>query len=356
MNPRTRSTSELPRTYDRAALARFEVFLFAAIATVLITRTYLAATGYPQIGGGGFHVAHVLWGGLLMAVAIVATVVTDGSRTLDRAALVGGVGFGLFIDEIGKFVTADVDYFYQPAIAIMYVVFVLFYLAVRELVTRRGLRDRHRLAIGARALSDLALGQLDEIRYRHTVHVLDGIEDRSLATLVESIKAGLRSQPPQSGRVESKITHGREVLVRRIESFLQHRVVRRLVLAFFVLQALVSIAAVADALFSENGVQADGVSDLVVQISGAASGLLVIVGVWFLSVGPYLRALRLLQASMIVSLLVTQVFLFTQNELGALFGFAVSLFMLATLRVAIRSDLSSRHPLRPAQSPSAPPL
>ncbi|KAB2583148.1 hypothetical protein BS297_22140, partial [Rhodococcus erythropolis] len=156
MTTKDRNALTLPHSYDRAALARFELFLFAGVATVLITRAYLAATGYPQIGGGALHIAHVLWGGLLMAVAIVATAITEGSRTRDLATLVGGIGFGLFIDEVGKFVTADVDYFYQPAIAIMYVVFVLFYLAAREVVIRRGMNDRHRLAIGARALSDLA--------------------------------------------------------------------------------------------------------------------------------------------------------------------------------------------------------
>ena len=184
MTTKDRNALTLPHSYDRAALARFELFLFAGIATVLITRAYLAATGYPQIGGGALHIAHVLWGGLLMAVAIVATAITEGSRTRDLATLVGGIGFGLFIDEVGKFVTADVDYFYQPAIAIMYVVFVLFYLAAREVVIRRGMNDRHRLAIGARALSDLALGQLDEIQYNHALRVLDGVEDRSLTDLV----------------------------------------------------------------------------------------------------------------------------------------------------------------------------
>ena len=62
MTTKDRNALTLPHSYDRAALARFELFLFAGIATVLITRAYLAATGYPQIGGGALHIAHVLWG------------------------------------------------------------------------------------------------------------------------------------------------------------------------------------------------------------------------------------------------------------------------------------------------------
>ena len=54
------------RLRDNRALTRFELFLFAAVATVLLVRTFLAVSGYPQVGGGGLHIAHVLWGGLLM--------------------------------------------------------------------------------------------------------------------------------------------------------------------------------------------------------------------------------------------------------------------------------------------------
>jgi len=47
-----------------------DLFLVAAVLTVLTLRVYLKATNYPQIGGGGLQIAHVLWGGLGMVVAI----------------------------------------------------------------------------------------------------------------------------------------------------------------------------------------------------------------------------------------------------------------------------------------------
>jgi len=43
-----------------------------AVATVLFTRALLAATGYPQVGGSSLHIAHVLWGGLLLLAAMIA--------------------------------------------------------------------------------------------------------------------------------------------------------------------------------------------------------------------------------------------------------------------------------------------
>lgn len=108
----------LPR--DPAAGRHLAGFVVAAVATVLLTRAYLAATDYPQIGGGGLHIAHVLWGGLLMALAFVLLLSFAGPAVRPVGALVGGVGFGLFVDEVGKFVTADNDYFYEPTAAIVY--------------------------------------------------------------------------------------------------------------------------------------------------------------------------------------------------------------------------------------------
>src|SRR5215210_2412435 len=48
------------------------VLVVAFVVTVTVTRIFLAATGYPRIGGTTFHLAHALWGGLLLTVAVVA--------------------------------------------------------------------------------------------------------------------------------------------------------------------------------------------------------------------------------------------------------------------------------------------
>jgi hypothetical protein len=103
--------------------------------SVVATRAFLGATGYPQIGGGQFHVAHVLIGGALLFVGGVVALISIDDRAIDVAALLIGAGVGLFIDEVGKFITSNNDYFFPVAAPIIYAVFmlvVILLLAVRE--------------------------------------------------------------------------------------------------------------------------------------------------------------------------------------------------------------------------------
>ena len=116
-----------------------ERYLFVTIASFALTvagvRWFLQVTGYPQVGGGGLHVAHMLWGGLLLIVAVVLPLLFVGRRVLLLSALAAGVGVGLFIDEVGKFITEENDYFFAPAAPLIYGSLVLLtglWLAIRR--------------------------------------------------------------------------------------------------------------------------------------------------------------------------------------------------------------------------------
>jgi large-conductance mechanosensitive channel len=55
------------------------------------------------------------------------------NRSKKIAAGIFGFGLGWFIDEIGKFLTMDYNYFFQPAIIFIYIFFVLFFILYRYL-------------------------------------------------------------------------------------------------------------------------------------------------------------------------------------------------------------------------------
>jgi hypothetical protein len=114
-----------------------DTVLVCAIVTVLVIRLQLWITNYPQLGGGRLHIAHLLWGGLLMLTAIGLLLSYLGPKVRRTAAVLGGIGFGFFVDELGKFITKDNNYFYKPAAAVIYVVFVLLFFLTRWL-RRRG--------------------------------------------------------------------------------------------------------------------------------------------------------------------------------------------------------------------------
>jgi hypothetical protein len=170
-----------------------ERYLFLTIAafaiSVAATRWYLDLTGYPKIGGGGLHVAHMLWGGLLLLVASLLPLVFVGRRVLLLTALLAGVGVGLFIDEVGKFITESNDYFFAPAAPLIYGALLLLVL-VWLLVRRSRIETEH----------DAMQAAVDAIRDGLDGHLTAAERDRVIERLeraratADPIVAGLAGQ------------------------------------------------------------------------------------------------------------------------------------------------------------------
>ncbi len=121
---------------EREGAERYLLFTLLSFAlSVSLTRLFLELTGYPQLGGGSLHIAHVLWGGLFLFIAALLPVLYVNRWVYMADAMIAGAGVGLFIDEVGKFITRANDYFYPPAAPIIYAFFlltVLLYLEIRK--------------------------------------------------------------------------------------------------------------------------------------------------------------------------------------------------------------------------------
>ncbi|WP_328394664.1 hypothetical protein [Nocardia sp. NBC_00416] len=157
--------------------AAAETFLIIAIATILVTRAYLAITDYPQVGGGSLHIAHALYGGAAMMIALLLGWLVLGSAARTGAVVIGGIGFGLFLDEVGKFVTADNDYFYGPSAEIMYVLVLVILVANRLVRVLRAPTTDEYLANAAAIAATGAAGGLPAHRRAAARTLLDRAED-----------------------------------------------------------------------------------------------------------------------------------------------------------------------------------
>ncbi len=131
------------------------VLIATFAATVLLVRLYLELTGFPQVGGKTFHLAHALWGGLLLFGAVVLLLIVANRWALWLGAVLGGIGIGLFIDEVGKLITRSVDYFYPLAFPIIYALLLICIWAYMRL---RRARPR-----GSRALLYQSLEQMQAV-------------------------------------------------------------------------------------------------------------------------------------------------------------------------------------------------
>jgi hypothetical protein len=124
---------KLKRKGRRNASDLVLVLMISALLTVLITRFFLQLFGWPTISFGVWHIAHVLWGGLLMVLGAIFLLTNYGKRNRRISAIFIGIGWGLFIDEIGKYLTKNNNYWFQPAIIFIYISFICLFLIYRYL-------------------------------------------------------------------------------------------------------------------------------------------------------------------------------------------------------------------------------
>jgi len=287
-----------------------------------------------------------------MAAALLAGLSFLGNRTRLWAALVGGIGFGTFIDEIGKFITRDNNYFYQPSIALIYITFVLIYLAFRDLRLRGGISREEYLVNAVHDLEEAIINDLQPEERTRALRYLGAIAEKDdmtyrLAALIEQAAV----EPPAEGllsHLRRYIVAGYEAVVARADHFGG-------LVTLFVLQLVINAGTAAMIILRDLSAR------IVAAVSGQQAGILSFLPIsdWLLLVATLIPAIFVILAvialrrsrmtalhffhrAVLLSICVTEVFMFYRNQVAALLVLAFNVFSWACVNVAITKESRNR--------------
>jgi hypothetical protein len=328
-----------------------ELFLVCAVTAILGVRLYLEATGFPQVGGAGLHIAHMLWGGLLMMITIVMLLAFLGKGLVHLAAIVGGLGFGIFIDELGKFITSDNNYFFHPTFAIIYIIFIIIFLAFRAIERRRTLTSEEALVNAIDLLKEAGSGALNAGQKAKALALLRQCDPRSpmVAAVTSMIEAASAVPDRAPSLPERVMLWGQRVYQR----FVELRWFHTLLIALFGLLALGDLVTVAQVVASASDIRSGDFHLSFVEwadlISSTAFAVLVVVGVVALR-RSRANAYRWFRRSMLVSIFFSQVFYFYSEQLIAVVGLAVNLLVIAALNLMIADEEGESSAVPPVES------
>ncbi len=375
-----------------------EDFFVAAVAAVLIIRFYLFFIAYRhlihyapftgQVLVGPFHFAHMLWGGLLMLAGFVVILTFLGRSAKSFGAIIGGIGFGAFIDELGKIITLNNDYFYQPAIAIIYIAFVVLFLGLRFLQQPHSVSARTALVNALEYTQQAVLRDFHPDERARTIALLEqqGVGHPlvpPLRRIVEHMRDAPSRRPGPVARGRNSIRRAYDWFVHRtwfpyaiVGLFAVHSIsslyqtMLRVIWSEF-LAGMVIIGTTGVLLFSLTWYPSTrtlrtmavlliavvlswgivlhlehrpiSIVHWIQLIAPLVSAVLVMFGALLIS-HARLEAYRLFHLALLVSILITQVFAFYQDQILAVTGLLLQLLTLAALRFMIEHEQTAAAP------------
>ncbi|HEY3291736.1 MAG TPA: hypothetical protein VGK87_16505 [Anaerolineae bacterium] len=218
--------------------------LIAFGATVLIVRVFLDLTGYPRLGNSTLHIAHLLYGGIVLTAACLMMLIYATPTTQRIGSILTGIGLGLFFDEVGKFITSNNDYFFKPAAPIIYLVSLV--IAAVFFLLRRGAGRPTDAELMVNALEDAELlleGRQTERYHRHIDSdlnfIIANLKDPDHVALAHALQTFANSEAVRPGQSRWLLAMG------KTEHFFLRQFIRRQKLASVVLLVVLALNSLA---------------------------------------------------------------------------------------------------------------
>ncbi len=330
--------SNFPKLSVRQDAGRLLLFVLVSFgASVVLTRAYLQATNYPTIGGNVLHFAHLLWGGLAMATAGIVLLVFATQRVHAVSAVLVGLGIGLFIDEVGKFITVNNDYFFRPAAPIIYICFLLVAL-IYSLVNRRSQsEERHLIAALEHVQSMVEATSSDEThaKLQEWLGALKRSSDPARAQLAVALAAYAEAQQRRDtifSRAQRWLVH----MSQRAQAFFERHihVITIAVMILIGVRILTSFLVVLSVTLIDDNAVLDFISpdSNLGVVMDMVTGTLLLLGLVMYLARRRLAGLFWLQTAMVLSLTVVGVVTFYQAQFVAAINMLFDLAIWATLR------------------------
>jgi hypothetical protein len=314
-----------------------EIFLVSSIVSLLVIRFLLYVTNYPQLATANFHIAHMLWGGFFMMTAIVLLLSYLGKRMKETCAIIGGIGFGTFIDELGKFITKENDYFFEPTLMLIYFIFLLLFFLFRFLEKYRVLTEKEYLMNSLEMFEDVILNDIDQKEQKKLLSFLDKArnknEDNKLVEGLIDLTEDIVPVKPKKPNVIEKIIYFIDNLFEIIISskhfhnllitFLIITTIWGLLRALLVISLLgTNLVSIEEAFNAQNTLMATGEF-----LTNFISTVMALFGLVYLKINR-MNGLTLLKYSLLISILVTQFFVFYREQLSAITTLLINTFLL----------------------------
>ncbi len=337
---RSKFNFPLARSIDSAILA--ELFLVNSIFSIVVIRVFLFITDYPQLGGGVLHIAHMLWGGLLMFISIAILLFVLGRTSLFIATIIGGLGFGTFIDELGKFVTSDNDYFFQPTFALIYLLFICMFFVFRYVFVRKPLTPNEYLINASHLLAEIISSkdydEQDEIKLTELLERAQA--SKSVKTKFYSLVSDFKTDRKSRKSLYIRLKY---FLKDKYTKLVKTKLFSKLIKGIFIVRALVIAINVSLFLLNAsfgtlNRNSKDlGFFEIGAIISSIAVNAWVVWGLTKFKVSS-LEALKKFRTSTLIAILFYTFFSFYFNQLAAIIGLCVEILILYALELMVSTE------------------